>query len=127
MMTMATVFLGFNAVAIGLIGLGYLYNPNLLLARYGLETGSAAMDNMLRGAYGGLFVGVAAAFAYGAFVPARTTDALLLTLLFMGGFALGRGVSIVRVGSPGRLVSGLLGYEIITSILSAILYARLAS
>ena len=124
--TLAELFLGANALAIGLIGLGYLWNPNRLLARSELETGSAAMDSMLRSAYGGLFVGMAAIFALGALVPSRTSDALLFTLLFMGGFALGRVVSLVRVGSPGRAVNALLGYEVVATVVAAGLYTQLS-
>ena len=123
--TLPGLFLGANALAIGLIGLGYLWSPNRLLARYALETGTPAMDSMLRSAYGGVFLGMAAIFALGALVPSRTGDGLLFTLLFMGGFALGRIVSLVRVGSPGRAVNALLGYEVVASAVAAGLYLQL--
>lgn len=117
--TLSVLFLGANALTIGLIGLGYLWSPNRLLARYELETGGPAMDNMLRSAYGGLFVGMAAILALGALVPSRTRDALWFTLLFMGGFAVGRIVSLVRVGSPGRNVNALLGYEVVSTAIAS--------
>ena len=85
---MARLFLGLNAAVIGLIGLVYLYDPNLLLGRYGLETGGAGLDNMLRSTYGGVFVGVAAIFLLGALHDTRSRDALALAAIFMGGLAL---------------------------------------
>ena len=42
------IYLALNFAVIGLIAVAYLYDPNLLLSRYGLETGSIGMDNMLR-------------------------------------------------------------------------------
>lgn len=125
MMMFARAFLGFNAVAVGLIGLGYLYDPNVLLARYKLEAGSVGMDNMLRSAYGGLFVAMAVILACGALIPGRTSDALLFTILFMGGFSLGRIASIVRLGSPGRAVNGLLYYELTALVLAVVLHSTL--
>ena len=125
-MTVAEVFLGVNALGVGGVGVSYLYDPNLLLARYGLEAKSASMDNMLRGAYGGLFVGMAAIFACGALVPTRTADALLFTVLFMGGFLVGRVVSVARVGAPSRGIYGLLAYEVVTSLAAGALYLHLA-
>ena len=121
---MARLFLGLNAAMIGLIGLAYLYDPNLLLGRYGLKTGGAGLDNMLRSTYGGVFVGVAAIFLLGALHDTRRRDALALAAIFMGGLALGRLMSIASLGAPPASLMPLLYYEIAAAIIAAALYSR---
>ncbi|MEO0548958.1 MAG: DUF4345 domain-containing protein [Pseudomonadota bacterium] len=118
------IFLAFNAIAIGLIGLLYLYDPNLLLARYDLVTGSAGMDNMLRSTYGGLFLVSAAVFLLGVFSANRHRDALAFVAIFMTGAALGRIASIFAVGSPPATIMPLLYFEIVMTVLAVILYLR---
>ena len=97
---MSRLFLGFIALSIGSIGILYLYDPDLLLARYDLVTGRAGMDNMLRSTYGGLFLASAAIFALGIFVSNRRRDALAFVAIFMTGAAIGRIASILAVGAP---------------------------
>ncbi|MDJ0920142.1 MAG: DUF4345 domain-containing protein [Henriciella sp.] len=118
------LFLAFNALAIGLIGILYLYDPNLLLARYDLATGSAGMDNMLRSTYGGLFLASASVFLLGVFSPIRRRDALAFVAIFMAGAALGRIVSILAVGSPPATIMPLLYFEIVMTGLAVTLYIR---
>lgn len=120
----AQIFLLLNAVAIGLIGLGYLYDPNLLLARYGLETGGIGMDNMLRAAYGGVSIGLAALFLTGVLRPARRRDALGLVTVIMGSFAVGRVASLLMAGSPPSSIMGLFYYECAATLIGLFLYWR---
>lgn len=118
------LLLAFNAIAIGSIGLAYLYDPNLLLARYGLETGTAGMDNMLRSTYGGLFLASAGVFLLGVFSPLRRRDALAFVAIFMAGAALGRLASILAVGSPPAAIMPLLYFEVVMVLIAAVLYVR---
>ncbi len=123
----ARVVLAVNTISIGLIGIFYLYNPNLLLARYGLETGSAGMDNMLRSTYGGVFVGAAAIFLLGVLSRERRRDALGFLFIFMTGSAAGRIASIAAVGMPPASIMPLLYYECAAAIIALILYLRFPS
>ncbi len=118
------IFLAFNAIAIGLIGVLYLYDPNLLLARYDLETGSTGMDNMLRSAYGGIFVGAAALFLLGAIHPARRRDSLGFVAIFMIGAAIGRLASMAAVGAPPATIMPLLYFECVAALIALYLYSR---
>lgn len=118
------IFLGFNAIVIGLIGLAYLYDPNLLLARYGLETGGAAMDNMLRAVYGGLFVGIAALLALGVVKADRLRDMLGLATIFFASQAIGRIASVALAGSPASTVLGLLYYELAATAIGLLLFLK---
>lgn len=121
------IFLGLNAVLIGLIGLAYLYDPNFMLGRYGLETGSAGLDNMLRSTYGGVFVGVAAIFLFGALRDSRRRDALALAAIFMAGLAVGRLMSIASIGAPPASIMPLLYYEAIAALIAYTLFLRSAN
>ena len=123
----ARIVLALNTISIGLIGIFYLYNPNLLLARYGLETGSAGMDNMLRSTYGGVFVGAAAIFLLGVLSRERRRDALGFLFIFMTGSAAGRIASIAAVGMPPASIMPLLYYECAAAIIALILYLRFPS
>ncbi len=121
------LFLGFIALSIGSIGVLYLYDPNLLLARYDLVVGSAGMDNMLRSTYGGLFLASAVIFAMGIFVADRRRDALAFVAIFMTGAALGRIASILAVGLPPATIMPLLYFEIAATVIAAVLYTRAQS
>ena len=114
--------LALNSVAIGLIGALYLFDPNLLLSLYGLETGSAGMDNMLRASYGGLYLVSAALFMIGARSEPRRRDALAFLGMFMAAAALGRVASMVAVGAPPLTITGLLAYECVAAGLALLAY-----
>lgn len=120
----ARIFLGLIAFSIGMVGVLYLYDPNLLLARYNLATGSAGMDNMLRSAYGGLFLTSSMIFGLGVFVEGRRRDALAFVTIFMTGAALGRMASILAVGPPPSAIMPLLYFEIAATLIAVTLYVR---
>ena len=118
------IFLIVNFVCIGLIGLAYLYDPNLLLSQYGLETGSIGIDNMLRSTYGGVFLSVSLIFLIGVLNNKRRQDALFVAALFMGGLAIGRLTSIALVGTPPTAMMLLLYYECAAVLIAFVLYSR---
>lgn len=119
------IYLAFNAVGIGLIGVLYLYDPNLLLARYDLETGSVGMDNMLRSAYGGVYLASATIFLIGAIQTRRRRDAVGFTALFMTGAAIGRLASLGAVGAPPATIMPLLYFEVVMALIGFALFLRL--
>ena len=108
-------FLLFTGVTLMLIGIAYCIDPNLLLARYDLSATSASEDNMYRGAYGGLFITVGAAVAYGFRSAAFRFASTVFALVFMGGFAIGRIASIALLGMPHQMIINLLVFEIVSS------------
>nr|WP_070961293.1 DUF4345 family protein [Hyphomonas sp. Mor2] len=123
-MMISRIFLGFIALSIGSIGILYLYDPDLLLARYDLAAGSAGMDNMLRSTYGGVFLMSAMIFLLGVFVEARRRDALAFVAIFMTGAAIGRIASILAVGAPPSTIMPLLYFEIAATVIALALYFR---
>lgn len=106
---------------IGGIGLAYLIAPQFMYGLYGVGIESVNASNMVRGAYGGLFVAFSGLFALGVVRPGLANPALVGLLTFMSGFALGRLVSIVVDGLPSLLVLGLLALELCYSLLAAAL------
>ena len=108
-------FLLLTGVALVLIGFAYCVDPNFLLARYELSVAGTSEDNMYRGAYGGLFVTVGAAVAFGFHSPSFRQTSTIIALLFMGGFAIGRIASILALGMPHEQIIGLLLFELVSS------------
>ena len=118
------IYLALNFAVIGLIAVAYLYDPNLLLSRYELETGSIGMDNMLRSTFGGVFLAVSALFLLGFINPDHRRNALGIAMLFFAGLALGRLMSIASAGLPPASIMMLLYYEIAAALIAMGLYLR---
>ena len=126
-MTLKNLILLSAALGVGVIGVGYLVSPQFMLALYGVSIESVNEANIFRSAYGGLFVAFALLFAYGAFRPAYSQAALLALAAYMGGFALGRIVSIAVDGVPSPLILGWLSIEVFYSSVAVYLLANRAS
>ncbi len=115
-----TAFILLSAAAgIGLIGSGYLVSPTRMYGLYGIALNSTNEANMVRGAYGGVFVSSALLFLMGGIHPQLTRSALIYLLVFMLGFAGGRTLSILVDGLPSVLILLLLGLEVVYSMLAA--------
>jgi drug/metabolite transporter superfamily protein YnfA len=82
------------ALAVGIIGFGYLLVPARVLGIYGVELHSVTETAIVRAAYGGLFVAFALLFALGSQRDALARPALIALATFMGGFGLGRLASL---------------------------------
>ncbi|MEM9724161.1 MAG: DUF4345 domain-containing protein [Pseudomonadota bacterium] len=117
------IFLILNALIIFSIGCAYLYDPNLLLANYGEQLSSVALDNLLRATYGGLFIASAAFMALGAWREPRLRDALMFTALFMAAQAVGRMVSFAAAGAPPEAMAPLLYFEVAVAAIGLALWA----
>lgn len=91
----------------------YLVNPHLLLNLYGVSIQSTTEANIIRGAYGGLFLLFGLLFVLGALKNNLEHTAQVALALFMGGFAIGRLVSFVVDGSPHALLIMLFIAEVI--------------
>ncbi len=109
---MKSLVLRSAAVALGVIGLGYLTMPARVLAFYGVALKSITEANIIRSAYGGVFVAFALLFEIGARRPDRSRTALIALAVFMGGFALGRIVSLAVDGVPHPLLVAILVVEL---------------
>ncbi len=103
-----------TGISVCLIGAAYCIDPNPLLARYELTAHGASEDNMYRGAYGGLFITLGAAIAFGFVSSEFCSTSTVIACLFMGGFAFGRLTSIFALGVPHEHIVGLLVFELVS-------------
>ena len=120
-MKLVTLVLISAFMGIGAIGIGYLMAPEFMYGLYGIELQSVNEANMVRAAYGGLFLGFALLFLAGALKPSLTRAALVALLVFMASFAFGRLVSLLVDGVPHALICLLIALEVVYAALSACL------
>lgn len=120
-MKLKSVVLLSASIGIGVIGLGYLISPQFMYGFYGIDLETVNEANMVRSAYGGLFLGFAILFFLGARRYQLATPSLIALLTFMASFAVGRVISIIVDGMPSPLILSLIVLEIIYSALAAYL------
>ena len=107
------------------IGIGYILAPQWVYRLYGIGTDSVNEANMVRAAYGGLFVASALLFALGATNEDLTRPALIYLLIFMLGLAAGRTISVLVDGVPSGLIILVQGGELVYITLASLaLYRR---
>lgn len=109
----------FTLVGAGLmmlvVGALHLVDPRLMMREPGIELGTINHLHVVRAAYGGAYLGIAALFLAGAARRIDARCALAAVALIFGGFALGRLVSIAVDGIPVPLYLGVLGAELFFS------------
>ncbi len=120
-MKLKSVVLFSASLGIGVIGLGYLLSPQFMYGLYGIDLETVNEANMVRSAYGGLFIGFAILFLLGTLRDQFAKPALIALLTFMASFASGRIVSIFVDGMPSLLILSLIVLEITYSALAAYL------
>jgi hypothetical protein len=90
----------------------------------GIVLSSANHFHVVRGAYGGAYLGIAALFLAGALQRIDERAALAAVLLIFGGFASGRIVSLAADGLPVPLYLGVLGAELIFAVCALLALRR---
>ena len=120
-MKLKSVVLLSASIGIGFIGLGYLISPQFMYGLYGIDLETVNEANMVRSAYGGLFLGLAVLFFLGVRRYQLATPALIALLTSMAGFAVGRVVSVIVDGMPSPLILSLIVFETIYAVLAAYL------
>lgn len=81
-------------------------------APHNIEVGSPAALNFLRAGSGGITVTAGALMALALWVPKLKFTALVVVCCLMGGLVLGRAVSMIMDGWPGRRLVGALLVEL---------------
>lgn len=94
------------------VGALHLADPQMMMREPGIALSSTNHFHVVRAAYGGAYLGIAALFLAGALQRIDTRSALAAVVLIFGGFALGRIVSIAADGVPVPLYLGVLGAEL---------------
>jgi Domain of unknown function (DUF4345) len=94
------------------VGALHLIDPQMMMNEPGIVLSSVNHFHVVRAAYGGAYLGIAALFLAGALGRIDARSALAAVVLLFGGFALGRLVSIAVDGLPVALYLGVLGAEL---------------
>ena len=95
------------------VGALHLLNPQMMMREPGIVLSSTNHLHVVRAAYGGAYLGIAALFLAGALRRVDVRAALAAVALIFGGFALGRIVSIAADGLPVPLYLAVLGAELL--------------
>ena len=98
------------------VGALHLINPQMMMMEPGIELSTVNHMHVIRAAYGGSYLGIAALFLAGALGRMDTRAALSAVVLIFGGFAFGRVVSIVADGMPVPLYLGVLSAEVFFAV-----------
>jgi len=111
--------LSFAFAVVGCLG---FVVPEVLFDPIALPLESSAGLAEIRAAYGGLFCTMSFVFAVGARRAEHRSSALLLAVLVLGGFVLGRLISWGMDGAPTNLVAQLnLGLEFVGFVVTLVL------
>lgn len=95
------------------VGALHLVAPQMMMREPGIELATVNHLHVVRAAYGGAYLGIAALFLAGATRRIDVRAALAAVALLFGGFALGRIASIVVDGVPVPLYLGVLAAELV--------------
>jgi hypothetical protein len=106
------------------VGTLHLVNPQMMMKEPGIVLSSANHFHVVRAAYGGAYLGIAALFLAGALQRIDERAALAAVLLIFGGFASGRIVSLAADGLPVPLYLGVLGAELIFAVCALLALRR---
>lgn len=98
------------------VGALHLLNPQMMMREPGIELNTVNHLHVIRAAYGGAYLGIAALFLGGALGRLDARFALTAVALLFGGFALGRVFSIASDGMPVPLYLGVLSAELFFAI-----------
>ncbi|MEZ5751590.1 MAG: DUF4345 domain-containing protein [Paracoccaceae bacterium] len=122
--TLGTVALGGAGAMMLVVGALHLVAPQMMMATPAIDLASTNHLHVIRAAYGGAYLGIAALFLLGLVNrPLRASSLLAVTVLF-AGFAVGRLVSIVLDGLPVALYLGVLAFELTFAVLAWVAIRR---
>lgn len=124
MKALTPTFIAFSALIFLGFGLALLIVPAQILGMIDIQLGSPSAMSDARADYGGCAVGIGLFLALCVRRPSWHSAALLCTALSLGGFALGRALSLVLDGMPKPIILVLLAAEAGGAITAAILLAR---
>ena len=108
------------------IGALNLLAPQMMMDAPQIKLTSTNHFHVIRAAYGGAYLGIAALFLLGLFRAEHLRTSLLSVALLFSGFAFGRIVSIVADGLPVALYLAVLAFEITFATLAVIALRRTA-
>lgn len=102
------------------VGALHLLAPQMMMQEPGIALTSTNHLHVIRAAYGGAYLGMAALFLWGLWRPALRPASLLAVAILFSGFALGRLISIALDGLPVGLYLGVLSAELFFAVLAVL-------
>lgn len=109
------------------VGALHLVAPQMMMEAPAIELTSTNHRHVIRAAYGGAYLGIAALFLIGLVRPDLRTASLLAVGVLFTGFATGRIVSLVADGLPVALYLAVLAFELTFAVLAALALRRPAT
>jgi hypothetical protein len=111
------IFLILLALATLNIAVQAILDPQVIFDNVQVQLGNLTARNSVRALYGGVNLSFGLFWLYAAFRQQRT--GLVLALLYTGGFALGRILSLILDGMPGAFAMQWLITESVFALLAA--------
>jgi len=102
----------FSAMSWGALGVVYIISPQFMFDIYGIKMDVVNEFNMIRGVYGGCFIGIATLWFLGVFKEKYRFAALLTMFVCMVGFTVGRTLSVFVDGTPTWHMFMWIGFEV---------------
>lgn len=102
----------------------HLVAPQMMMEAPMIELTSTNHHHVIRAAYGGAYLGIAALFLLGLANRGLRASSLLAVTVLFSGFALGRLVSIAVDGLPVGLYLGVLAFEVIFAVVALVARRR---
>jgi Domain of unknown function (DUF4345) len=117
------IFLILLALATLNIAVQAMLDPQTIFDNVQVQLGNLTARNSVRALYGGVNLSFGLFWLYAAF--RQQSVGLTLALLYTGGFAIGRLMSIVLDGMPGAFAMQWMATETVFAVLSAWLLSRI--
>lgn len=118
--------LGIGALVFLALGANGLVNPVGHLAPYDLALRSPAWLGEVRANYGGMHLGIGLLLAFGAWLPDWRRTGLAVMLVFLGGLAAGRTLSVIVDGVPPGFAFAFIAIEWLGAAAALVLLRRQA-
>lgn len=109
---LGTIALGGAGAMMLVVGALHLIAPEMMMEAPALELTSPSHHHIIRAAYGGAYLGIAALFLMGLVNRPMRGFSLLSVVILFSGFTFGRLVSIAVDGVPVALYLGVLVFEV---------------
>lgn len=100
------------------VGALHLLAPQMMMATPGVDLPTVNHRHVIRAAYGGAYLGIAALFLSGLVRPHQGRPSLLAVATIFAGFAGGRVFSLFVDGVPVALYLAVLAFETLFAILA---------
>lgn len=117
-------YLAITGLIFLIVGLRGLLKPVEAVAiPYSLTGNNVDAKNYLRSAAGGVAIAAGAEMMAGAFIPALTLSAVMISVTILGGLVFGRTVSVLLDGNPG-IVPWISGFFELLGLVSGLYWLQ---